>query len=57
MPKDKCFIIAPISTLPDRVPLYLNDPEHSEHIIDHLLVPAVEQAGFEPVKSKAKGPI
>lgn len=54
MAKDKCFIIAPISTLAERVPLYLNDGAHCEHVIEHLLVPAVEMAGFEPIKPKAK---
>lgn len=55
MAKEKCFIIAPISTLPERVPLYLNDVIHCEHVIDHLLAPAVEKAGFNPIKPKAKG--
>lgn len=55
MAKEKCFIIAPISTLTERVSLYLNDTDHCEHVIDHLLVPAVEKAGFEPVKPKVKG--
>jgi hypothetical protein len=55
MAKEKCFIIAPISTMPERVPLYLNDVAHSEHVIDHLLAPAVEKAGFEAIKPKAKG--
>lgn len=55
MAKEKCFIIAPISTQAERAVLYLNDPDHCEYVIEHLLVPAVEKAGFEPVKPKAKG--
>jgi hypothetical protein len=55
MAKEQCFIIAPISTTPERAPLYLNDESHCEHLIDHLLAPAAEQAGFDPIKPKAKG--
>lgn len=55
MSKDKCFIIAPISTSPERAALHLNDDAHCEHVIEHLLVPAVVKAGFEPIKPKAKG--
>jgi hypothetical protein len=55
MADKKCFIIAPISTLEDRVPLYLNDINHCEHVLDHLLIPAAREAGFEPVKPKSKG--
>lgn len=55
MPKEKCFIIAPISTSPARAALHLNDDTHCEHVIDHLFVPAVDKAGFEPIKPKAKG--
>ncbi|HYJ07151.1 MAG TPA: hypothetical protein VEX43_18625 [Chthoniobacterales bacterium] len=55
MAKEQCFIIAPISTLPERAPLYLNDVAHCEHVIDHLLAPAADKAGFEPIKPKAKG--
>jgi hypothetical protein len=55
MVKEKCFIISPISTLPARAATYLNDLDHSQHVIDHLLAPAVERAGFEVVKPKAKG--
>lgn len=53
--KQECFIIAPISTLAERTSLYLNDADHCEHVIEHLLVPAVEKAGFQPVRPKAKG--
>jgi hypothetical protein len=55
MAKEKCFIIAPITTAPERAAVYLNDVGHCEHVIDHLLAPAVEKAGFEPIKPKAKG--
>lgn len=54
MTKEKCFIIAPISTPEDRRPLYLNDPKHCQHVIDYLLVPAIENAGFDPVSPLAK---
>lgn len=55
MAKEECFIIAPISTPPDRVSVYAGDVDHCEHVLDHLLAPAVEKAGFVPVKPKAKG--
>lgn len=53
--KQKCFIIAPISTPPERIALYRNDPDHCRHVIEHLLVPAVEKAGLEAVVPNAKG--
>ena len=40
----------PITTPPDRVELYDNDPDHFLHVIDYLFKPAIEQAGFEIVK-------
>lgn len=53
--KKKCFIIAPITTPPERVSLYGNDVDHCKHVIEHLLIPAAEGAGFEAVPPSAKG--
>lgn len=55
MSKERCFIIAPISTPPERLHLYPNDPDHCKHAIEFLLVPAIEQAGLEAVRPIAKG--
>jgi hypothetical protein len=55
MPKEKCFIIAPITTPQERSSLYLDDSDHCQHVIAHLLAPAVEEAGFEAIKPKTKG--
>jgi hypothetical protein len=55
MAKEECFIIAPITTPDDRVELYEKDVDHFKHVIDHLLVPAVKLAGFEPIPPIAKG--
>lgn len=57
MAKEQCFIIAPISTPTDRIPLYQNDPEHCQIVIDHILVPAAELAGFEAIPPAAKGSV
>lgn len=53
--KQKCFIIAPIATPPERIALYRNDPDHCKHVIEHLLVPAVEKAGLQAIAPSAKG--
>jgi len=50
-----CFIIMPISTPAERVSDYENDPDHFRHIQDHLFFPAIESAGFEPVRPAARG--
>jgi nucleoside 2-deoxyribosyltransferase len=50
-----CFIIAPITTPEERITLYQNDANHCRHVIEHLLVPAVEKAGFKPLLPIAEG--
>lgn len=51
--KGDCFIIMPISTPnPD---VYGGDKQHFEHVLECLLVPAVEKAGFNPVRPVSKG--
>jgi len=50
----KCLIIMPIST-PQHLAVLHNDPEHFRHVLDHLICPAVEQAGFTAVPPKSKG--
>lgn len=55
MAKPTCFIIAPITTPPERVQLYRGDEDHCRHVIDHLLIPAVERAELQPIPPIAKG--
>ena len=50
-----CFIIMPISTPEDSLALYKDDNEHFSHVLDYLLVPAVEAAGFSAIPPMAKG--
>jgi hypothetical protein len=51
----KCFIIMPITTPPKFVDIYKGDNDHFNHVLEHLLIPAVEEAGFEPVPPKREG--
>ena len=51
----KCFIIMPITTPEATVPRYGGDADHFEHVLDHLFVPAVERAGYEPIPPIAEG--
>ncbi len=51
----KCFIIMPISTPESWVQKYLGDEDHFNHVLNHLLIPAIEKAGFEPISPKTKG--
>lgn len=50
-----CFIIMPITTPKDLVETYNNDPDHFEHVMEVLFIPAVEAAGLKPIKPIAKG--
>jgi hypothetical protein len=52
--KPTCFIAMPISTPRADAELYADD-EHWKHVMDSLFVPAVEAAGFEPVKPVMQG--
>lgn len=52
---DTCFIISPISTPPALIDRYGGDADHFRHVIEHLLLPAVEAAGFEPMSPIARG--
>ncbi len=53
--QQKCFIIMPITTPPDWLAKYNNDADHFTHVLEHLFMPAVKEAGFEPVPPKAQG--
>jgi len=45
----------PITTPPERVNQYKEDPEHFTHVLEHLFIPALESAGFEPISPKSTG--
>jgi len=46
--KPTCFIIMPITVPENYLPFYGNDGEHFIHVMQHLFIPAIEEAGFEP---------
>lgn len=50
-----CFIIMPVTTPPSRVDEYGGDTEHFAHVLEHLFCPAVEAAGYKPVRPVAEG--
>ena len=53
--KKSCFIIMPITTPDELVDRYNKDPDHFEHVMDVLFVPAVEAAELKPIRPIAKG--
>jgi len=53
--KKKCFIIMPITTPEQSRQDYSGDPEHFKHVLDHLFIPAIENAGFKPILPIARG--
>jgi hypothetical protein len=36
-------------------PSYREDTDHFVHVLDHLFVPAIKKAGFEPIRPKIEG--
>lgn len=55
MDKGQCFIVMPITTPPHLVATYRDGEDHFKHVLECLLVPAVEKAGYKPLPPKAKG--
>lgn len=51
----KCFIVMPITTPPGWEKEYADGKEHFAHVLEYLFVPAVEQAGFDPIRPSAEG--
>jgi hypothetical protein len=49
-----CFIAMPVSTSREHSQLYRDDA-HFEHVLMHLMVPAVERAGYKAIKPLAVG--
>lgn len=50
-----CFIIMPLTTPDSLVHLYEKDDEHFAHVLNHLFVPAIKDAKFEPILPIAQG--
>lgn len=49
-----CFIAMPITTHEHEAKLY-DDPEHWDHVMEHLFVPAIKAAGYTPIRPAASG--
>jgi hypothetical protein len=52
---EKCFIIMPITTPENLRTEYKGDPNHFSHVLDHLFIPALKNAGFDPIPPKSIG--
>ncbi|MFN3367759.1 MAG: hypothetical protein ACK411_15325, partial [Exiguobacterium mexicanum] len=50
-----CFIMMPISTPASKLETYGDDQLHFLNILEHLIVPAVERAGFIPILPTVEG--
>lgn len=53
--KPKCFIIMAITTPEHMLAVYRDGEHHFKHVLDHLLSPSVEQAGYVPIPSTTEG--
>lgn len=50
-----CFVIMPLTTPPSMVQAYGGDDQHFLHVLDHLFIPAIRAAGFEPIRPSMRG--
>jgi len=50
-----CFVIMPLTTPEAALASYDGDHDHFIHVLDHLFIPAIEKAEFDPIKPIAKG--
>lgn len=55
MTNKKCFIIMPVSTPHELVSEYNDDSEHFLNVMEQLFIPAIKEAGFEPIRPITKG--
>lgn len=53
--KKACFIIMPITTPDAFRDIYRDGKDHFHHVLDCLLIPAVEKAGYKAIPPSAKG--
>lgn len=54
MSEPTCFIAMPISSKPEHEDLY-GDKEHWQHVMESLFIPAVKNAGMQPIPPIADG--
>ncbi|WP_051667817.1 MULTISPECIES: hypothetical protein [unclassified Microbacterium] len=54
-PRPTCFIAMPITTHSDTVERFGGDTAHWDHVIETIFVPAIEAAGFVPVRPSVRG--
>ncbi|WP_406657392.1 hypothetical protein V7O62_02235 [Methanolobus sp. ZRKC2] len=55
MDEKTCFIIMPITTPDHTISQYSNDENHFLHVLDYLIIPAVEKAGLKPISPSSRG--
>lgn len=55
MDKKTCFIIMPITTPDYLISQYSNDEDHFLHVLDYLIIPAIEKAGLNPISPSSRG--
>jgi hypothetical protein len=53
--KENCFIVMPLTTPDIYLDSYRDRELHFSHILECLIVPAVEKAGYNAIKPKAQG--
>ncbi len=51
----QCFIIMPITTPKHLTEKYKDDADHFSHVLDCLFMPALKNAGFDPISPKSTG--
>ncbi|MCH7738216.1 MAG: hypothetical protein IH872_12550 [Chloroflexi bacterium] len=54
-PTKDCFVIMPISTPVGTSAQHGDDEDHFRHVLDHLFLPAIEQAGFNMIPPSFAG--
>lgn len=50
-----CFVARPISVTGEQADRYADGKEHWQHVHDHLIVPALHEAGYETIDPAATG--
>ena len=55
MSKPTCFVIMPITTPETLLRDYQDNKSHFHHVLEHLFIPSIETAGYEPIRPIAEG--
>lgn len=55
--RPSCFIMMPVSTPERMVSDYSGDTDHFFHVLEHLIIPSVARAGFDPLLPTMKGSV